>query len=134
MSKITLAVNLEALEKRIEKLEEYIDSQVTPRFDDVQDGQAAHRDLLIERIDSYFSCTEKQISEMKQNLVQVLAELRVRIQEKVQAEIKKTTVEEIAEALTKRILVTRAATRDELKNDENVLKVRPASREELHQN
>jgi len=130
-SEAVTAVSLEALEARLVILEEYVFSQVTPRFDDVQESQTAHRDLLIERIDSYFSRTEKQISEMKQNLAQVLAELRVRTQEKIAAEIRKVTSDDIAESLTKKILVTRPANREELKNPENVLVTRPATPAEI---
>ncbi len=130
MSEVT-AVSLEALEARLSKLEEYIDSQVTPRFDDVQDSQTAHRDLLTERIDSYFSRTEKRVSEAELHLAQVLSELQVRTQEKIAAEIRKVTADEIAESLTKKVLVTRAATRDELKNPDNILVTRPATPAEV---
>src|SRR5436190_24203151 len=110
MSEVT-AVSLEALEARLAILEEYVSTQVTPRFDDVQDQQVAHRDDLTDRVDDYFSRTEKQISEMKLNLAQVLGDLKVRTQEKIAAEIKKVTSDEIAESLTKKILVTRPANR-----------------------
>src|SRR6266480_5883211 len=113
MSEVT-AVSLEALEARLSKLEEYIDSQVTPRFDDVQDSQTAHRDLLTERIDSYFSRTEKKLSEVTQHVYAAIADLRVRTQEKIAAEIRKVTADEIAESLTKKVLVTRPATRSEI--------------------
>jgi conjugal transfer/entry exclusion protein len=125
------AVTAEALEARLANLEEYVSTQVTPRFDDVQDQVHGHREDLTDRVDDYFSRTEKQISEMKQNLAQALGELRVRIQEKVQEEIRKVTADEIAESLTKKVLVTRQATREELKNSDNVLKTRPATPAEI---
>ena len=130
MSEVT-AVSLEALEARLSKLEEYIDSQVTPRFDDVEDSQTAHRDYLTERIDSYFARTEKQLSEVTQHVYTAIAELRARTQEKIEAEIRKVTADEIAESLTKKVLVTRAASRDELKNPENILVTRPATPAEI---
>src|SRR6266480_204365 len=101
MSEVT-AVSLEALEARLTILEEYVFSQVTPRFDDVQDQQVAHRDDLTERVESYFARTEKKLSEVTQHVYTVIAELRVRTQEKIAAEIKKVTSDEIAESLTKR--------------------------------
>ncbi len=127
MSEVT-AVSLEA---RLSKLEEYIDSQVTPRFDDVQDSQVAHRDDLTDRVESYFARTEKRLSEVTQHVYTAIAELRVRTQEKIAAEVRKVTAGEIAESLTKKILVTRPANREELKNPENVLVTRPATPAEI---
>ena|SRR5947207_14949588 len=130
-SEAVTAAHLEALEARLVKLEEYISTQVTPRFDDVQDSQTAHRDCLTERIDNYFSRTEKRVSEAELHLAQVLSELQVRTQEKIEAEIRKVTADEIAESLTKKVLVTRQATREDLKNPESVLKTRPATSAEI---
>jgi len=142
-------VTLEALTERIGRLEEHIATQITPRFDDVQDENKA----LFGRIDLYFVDLEKQLNSVRADLEKqlkkehavlsddvnkllaesrrLLEELRYQFVEKVRERIQAVTSDEIAEALTKKILVVRNATRDEL-NNPDVLKVRYASLGELH--
>jgi len=142
-------VTLEALTERIGRLEEQVKTQITPRFDDVQDENKA----LFGRIDLYFVDLEKQLNSVRADLEKqlkkehavlsddvnkllaesrrLLEELRYQFVEKVRERIQAVTSDEIAEALTKKILVVRNATRDEL-NNPDVLKVRYASLGELH--
>jgi dGTP triphosphohydrolase len=152
MSEVT-ALTLEAFAERVERLEEFISTQVTPRFDDIQDGHAG----LFGRIDLYFADLQKQINTLRADLedklkkehtilsddvnklfAKLLAESRVLLEEmrqqfveKVRERIQAVTSDEIAEALSRKILIIRNATRDEL-NNPDVLKVRHASLGELH--
>ncbi len=102
------------IEERIKALEDYIASQVTRRFDDVQDENKATG----ERVNEYYSRTEKQITRaeeyLREHLAQALAELRAKFYAQVEKEIRKVSADEIADALTKKILVTRPATRGEV--------------------
>jgi len=142
-------VTLEALTERIGRLEEQVKTQITPRFDDVQDENKA----LFGRIDLYFADLQKQINSVRADLEKelrkehtvlsddvnkllaesrlLLEEMRQQFAEKVRERIQAVTSDEIAEALTKKILVVRNATRDEL-NNPDVLKVRQATLDEIH--
>jgi len=123
------------------------------RFDDVQDG---HRSLSA-RINEYQGRLEKQnaethqrivnelnealadlrrelrqqVAEMNKQLRQQLGQLNEQFVAKVRERIHAVTSDEIAEALTRKILVVRNATRDEL-NSPDVLKVRQATLGEIH--
>jgi len=136
MSEVT-AVNLDALTQRVEKLEQLIAEQITPRFDDVQDNYAS----ALSRIDDYFSRTQKAVTEAQKavsdahnELTRALAELRDKFNDRVREEIAKATSADIAEALTKKILVTRRATQAELRDPTSeILKFRHATSAEINQ-
>jgi hypothetical protein len=65
----------------------------------------------------------------------IYKEVRKRFSEEIAKEaFEKMLPETIAKALASKVLVTRPATREELKSGEGVLAVRQASREELKQN
>ena len=49
-----IQTEIEALTERIQKLEQYVDSQVTTRFDDVQDGHRALPLFHLERRESAY--------------------------------------------------------------------------------
>src|SRR6267154_1511180 len=142
-------VTLEALTERIGGLEEQVKTQITPRFDDVQNE---HK-VLFGRIDLYFADLEKQLNSVRADLEKqlrkehavlsddvnkllaesrlLLEEMRQQFVEEVRERIQAVTSDEIAEALTKKILVVRNATRDE-PNSPDVLKVRQATLDEIH--
>ena len=75
----------------------------------------------------------------KQNLLQIeiqrtLEDLRQQFAQKVQERIAAVSSDQIAEALAKKILVTRPATHDEIRRGaDGVLVVRQATQTELHQ-
>jgi len=127
---------IESLGQRLEKLEKYIDEQVTPRFDDVQDDHKS----LSERINEYQKRIDKEVGELYDRLVadvrntqetlladfqKQLAEIREKFNARVKEEIAKVTANEIAESLSKKILVTRPAQRHE-KADVVVRQATPA--------
>jgi len=64
-----IQTEIEALTERVQKLEQYVDSQVTTRFDDVQDGHRA----LAERMNEYQGRVEERIGDLTEK---VAAELR----------------------------------------------------------
>ena len=114
------AVSLEALTERVEKLEQYIDSQVTPRFDDVQDD---HKSLSA-RINEYQGRVEKALnyanSTFTADLYKLIdntsANLSVEFREKFDkllAAFRESIQQEISSS---KVLVVRSATRDEIKS------------------
>ena len=143
------AVTLEALAERIGRLEEHVATQITPRFDDVQNEHKS----LFGRIDLYFADLQKQLNTERVDLQKqlnetnvtlsaelhkllaeahnLLDEVRQKFHDRIQEEIRKVTADEIGESLTKKILITRQATREEL-NSPDTLKFRHATFDELH--
>jgi hypothetical protein len=146
MSEVT-AVNIEALTKRIEKLEEYVSTQAVPTFDDV------YQDIknMVGRIDEYQRRSSAQVADidnrnakqianvdnrlantladLHKSVTDTLAKLQTKFIDKVHENVRAVTTYEIAESLAKKVLVTRPATRDEIKAG-TALAVRQASRHE----
>src|SRR5882762_10192397 len=63
ISEVT-ALTLEAFAERVAKLEEYVSTQVTPRFDDIENGHKA----LFGRIDLYFAELRTQLNNERADL------------------------------------------------------------------
>ena len=76
---------------------------------------------------------EGESSELRKGFDEALAKLQEKFYEKVHEEIRKVTTDEIAESLTKKVLVTRPATREESRNPDT-LKIRQATHAEIRQN
>jgi predicted nuclease with TOPRIM domain len=128
------------LEERTKKFEEHLSTQVHPRFDDIQDENAdvlgrANRILTevnadvreIEKtlLDEFFKLRESLVADFSKRL----DEIRLKFNERVKEEIAKVTSDEIAKSLTKKVLITRPASREEVKAG-TALAVRQATRAE----
>jgi len=111
-------VSLEALTERVEKLEQYIDSQVTPRFDDVQDD---HRNLS-ERMNEYQERVEKELNRANTTLVAELYRLT--------QDTNSTLSTEFREKFDKLLAAFRESVQQEIANSK-ILVVRPATLEEI---
>jgi hypothetical protein len=119
------------LEARIKRLEEYQTTQAVPAFDDVYRMLAA----VLQRVQAFQNETYKHVSELnaehtqymretRDKLVdlsralevkieQELAEVRRGFNERVTQEIARVSAEDIAQALTRRVLTVRTAQRGE---------------------
>jgi len=125
---------IDALTERVAKLEEYIDSQVTPRFDDVQDG---HK-VLSKRMNEYQGRVEQRISELTEKATRELYEkplagLResyAEMLEQFKKELCDIASQEFFKGLTKKVLVTRTASQADLKEGVPVVVVRHATHQE----
>jgi hypothetical protein len=128
-------VEFAALTERVAKLEQYL-PDIHADADEL-----AH--TLIRRAEEYQGWVEARqshaqadlsaaIADLQNKLAEELSDLRKKFNDRVQQEISKVTAEEIASSLSRKVLVTRPATRDELK-DADVLKIRQATSAELRQ-
>ena len=125
---------LDALHARITKLEELIESQVTPRFDDVQDE---HK-LLAARMNEYQGRVEERVRELADRATHELYETLVnqgtetygRLLDQFRPEIRKIATQEFVTGLTKKVLVTRTASQADLKEGVPVVVVRHATHRE----
>ncbi len=123
------SLNFESTEERVEHLAQL--------FRDIDDDYAAlevrlnakMRELL-EYQESFRKSFEAEVSAMRVEINKTLAELRERFDIKVQEQVNAVTAEEIASALSKRVLVTRSANREELKSTDTLV-VRQATAAEI---
>jgi hypothetical protein len=135
MSEAT-AVTLEALAERVEKLEQYLDSQITPRFDDIQDDHRA----LSARMNDYLIRVQKQLSYANDILVADLHKLIHNTNVSLSAEFREKFDKLLAafresiqqEIVNSKILVVRPATREEVKSGAAIA-VRQATPAELRE-
>jgi len=109
-----LQQQVDALTKRIDEIEG--SSIYTPDFEDV----------VVKRVDEYYKRLESEISDIQRRVANKLGEIHAKSVAKVEQEIRKVTSEEIAENLSKQILVTRQANRKELKDATVVRHATPA--------
>jgi len=72
---------------------------------------------------------ESELTEIRKEITRTLADIRQKFVEKVHERIQAVSADEIAESLTKRVLITRPASREELKSHDT-LKIRQAYRNE----
>ena len=125
---------IDLLSERVSKLEQLIESQVTPRFDDVQDG---HK-LLAQRMNEYQGAVEQRVSELTERATRALYDVPVeqareayaRILDEFKAELRKIASEEFFRGLTRKVLVTRTANQADLKQGVPVVVVRHATHRE----
>jgi hypothetical protein len=130
------ALSLEAVAERVEKLEEYIDSQVTPRFDDVQNE---HK-LLSERMNEYQIRVEQALHYANSTLTADLYKLIHSTSASLSAEVREKFDKLLAafresvqqEIVNSKILTTRPATREEIKSGAAIA-VRQATSAEIRQ-
>jgi hypothetical protein len=130
------AVTLEAVAGRVGKLEEYIDSQVTPRFDDVQDDHKS----LAERMNVYQTRVENALNYANSTLVADLYKLIHSTSTSLSAEFREKFDKLLAafresvqqEIVNSKILTTRPATREEIKSGVAIA-VRQATSAEIRQ-
>src|ERR1700722_3915399 len=88
----------------------------------------------LSRVNENFGRTEKAVSDAHNELTEALAGLREKFNDPVKEEIAKATSADIAEALRKKILVTRHATQAELRDpNSEILKIRQATSAEINQ-
>jgi hypothetical protein len=127
----TAAVSLEALAERIEKLEKHIEIHCL-RFDDVQDEHKS----LAERMNEYLIRVEKLLSYANNALTADLYKLALATNTTLSAEFREKFEELLAEfkqeILAKKVVVTRPATREEIKTGTAVA-VRQATPTELRE-
>jgi archaellum component FlaC len=129
---------VKSIEERVADIEKLL-GHVQAHIVDVQDE--VH--IALRRVNDYQGRVDKDVSDVHQfvsdsvnRFVQTIyKEVRKRFSEEIAKEaFEKMLPETIAKALASKVLVTRPATREELKSGEGVLAVRQASREELKQN
>ena len=122
---------LAELAERIKKLEEYVATQSVPTFSDIYHFLAASlKKAQAHQAETTVRATaahEAQIAYLReahqrfienfrvlaQNLEDQVQEIRKKFDERIQQEIVKVTSDDIAEALTKRVLTVRTAARGE---------------------
>ena len=110
---------MDALHARIAKLEGLIESQVTPRFDDVQDE---HK-LLAARMNDYQGRVEERVAATAERVTREIYKMPMeraqeaygRLLDEFKTKLRKIASEEFVRGLTKEVLVTRGAIQNDLK-------------------